>query len=47
MGGFGAMHYAARHPDLFGFAASFSGAVDILHPGISAVVEASPLATVS
>ncbi len=44
MGGFGAMHYAARHPDLFGFAASFSGAVDILHPGVSAVVSASPLA---
>jgi S-formylglutathione hydrolase FrmB len=44
MGGFGAIHYAARHPDLFGFAASFSGAVDILHPGVSAVVSASPLA---
>lgn len=28
MGGFGAMSYAARHPDLFGAAASFSGAVD-------------------
>jgi poly(3-hydroxybutyrate) depolymerase len=44
MGGFGAMSYAARHPDLFGFAASFSGAVDLLHPGISAVVTISPLA---
>jgi S-formylglutathione hydrolase FrmB len=44
MGGFGAMHYAARHPDLFGFAASFSGAVDILHPGVSAIVSVSPLA---
>lgn len=44
MGGFGAMHDAARHPDLFGFAASFSGAVDILHPGVSAIVSASPLA---
>jgi S-formylglutathione hydrolase FrmB len=44
MGGFGAMHYAARHPDLFGFAASFSGAVDILHPGISGVITISPLA---
>jgi S-formylglutathione hydrolase FrmB len=44
MGGFGAMSYAARHPDLFGFAASFSGAVDLLHPGITAVVTASPLA---
>jgi S-formylglutathione hydrolase FrmB len=28
-GGFGAMSYASRHPDLFGVAASFSGAVDI------------------
>ena len=44
MGGFGAMSYAARHPDLFGFAASFSGAVDLLHPGITAVVTISPLA---
>jgi S-formylglutathione hydrolase FrmB len=44
MGGFGAMHYAARHPDLFSFAASFSGAVDILHPGIAGVVTISPLA---
>jgi esterase/lipase superfamily enzyme len=44
MGGFGAMSYAARHPDVFGFAASFSGAVDLLHPGISGVVTISPLA---
>jgi len=29
MGGFGSMHYAARHPDLFVAAGSFSGAVDI------------------
>ncbi len=28
MGGFGAMSLAARHPDLFSFAASFSGVVD-------------------
>jgi S-formylglutathione hydrolase FrmB len=28
MGGFGAMSYAARHPDMFAAAASFSGAVD-------------------
>ena len=28
-GGFGSMSYAARHPRLFGAAASFSGAVDI------------------
>jgi len=30
-GGFGSMSYAARHPDLFGEAASFSGAVDIYY----------------
>ncbi len=29
-GGFGAISLAARHPDLFAFAASFSGAVDIV-----------------
>ena len=28
MGGFGAMHYAQAHPELFGAAASISGAVD-------------------
>ncbi len=44
MGGFGAMHYATRHPDLFGFAAAFSGAVDLLHPGVSGIVGISPLA---
>jgi S-formylglutathione hydrolase FrmB len=33
MGGFGAMSYAARHPDLFAAAASFSGVVDSRHPG--------------
>jgi S-formylglutathione hydrolase FrmB len=32
MGGFGAMSYAARHPELFCFAAAFSGALDILDP---------------
>lgn len=31
MGGFGAMSYAARHPDLFAAAASFSGAVDTMY----------------
>lgn len=31
MGGFGAMSYAARHPDLFVAAASFSGAVDTMY----------------
>jgi S-formylglutathione hydrolase FrmB len=31
MGGFGAMSYASRHPDLFAWAGSFSGALDITH----------------
>jgi S-formylglutathione hydrolase FrmB len=31
MGGFGALSYAGRHPDLFDWAGSFSGAVDITH----------------
>ena len=44
MGGFGAVSYAARHPDLFGFAGAFSGAVDIRNVGVSGVVLASPLA---
>lgn len=32
MGGFGAFSYAARHPDLFAIAASFSGALDTNDP---------------
>ena len=35
-GGFGAMSYAARHPDLFVAAASFSGALDIAANGAQA-----------
>ncbi|MFN2614190.1 MAG: alpha/beta hydrolase [Actinomycetota bacterium] len=31
MGGYGAMYYAAKYPQLFGLAASFSGAVDITY----------------
>jgi S-formylglutathione hydrolase FrmB len=42
MGGFGALHHAARHPDRFAFAAAFSGAVDIRHPGVGRVVKVSP-----
>jgi diacylglycerol O-acyltransferase/trehalose O-mycolyltransferase len=39
MGGFGAMSYAARHPDLFSWAGSFSGAVDIVnYPPVAAVI---------
>ena len=44
MGGFGAMSYAARHPDLFVAAASFSGAVDPVHAspvGFDAVQDAT------
>lgn len=45
MGGFGAINYAARRPDLFAYAASFSGALDLADAGIRAVVteEASRL----
>lgn len=36
MGGFGAMSYAARHPDVFAAAASYSGAVDLgTPPGVA------------
>lgn len=42
MGGFGALSYASRHPDLFGSAASFSGAVDLTYPQ----EEAEPASTV-
>jgi S-formylglutathione hydrolase FrmB len=41
MGGFGAMSYAARHPDLFAAAASFSGAVDTNNPLDIAVTAAT------
>ncbi len=37
MGGFGALSYASRHPDLFAAAAAFSGAVDTNNAGIQAV----------
>lgn len=39
MGGYGAMKYAARHPELFGFAAAFSGGVDILDDRIGKTVD--------
>lgn len=41
MGGYGAMMYAARHPDLFAAAASVSGAVDSNLPANGAVLSAS------
>ncbi|GAA2126160.1 alpha/beta hydrolase [Actinomadura napierensis] len=36
-GGFGAMSYTARHPDMFASATSFSGAPDIAHDPVTAV----------
>jgi S-formylglutathione hydrolase FrmB len=42
MGGFGAMSYAARHPDRFVAAASFSGAVDTNNPLDQAVTDDKP-----
>jgi len=41
MGGFGALSYAARHPDLFAFAASFSGVVDSNDPGLWPIFESA------
>jgi S-formylglutathione hydrolase FrmB len=38
MGGYGAMAYAARHPDLFGGAAELSGFVDLMLLGVSGFV---------
>jgi len=37
MGGFGAMSYAARNPDLFRAAAAFSGVLDSLHPTVAPI----------
>lgn len=38
MGGFGAIDYATRRPDLFAYAAAYSGALDLEDAGIRAVV---------
>jgi S-formylglutathione hydrolase FrmB len=46
MGGFGAMHDAFRHPDLFAYAASFSGALDLLNPAVRATIVAEELGVV-
>ncbi len=40
MGGGGAMHYAARHPDLFVYAAGYSPAVNLRDPALIAVNQA-------
>lgn len=42
MGGYGSMMMAARHPDLFGQAASISGAVDSNDPAIGTVLSLAP-----
>jgi S-formylglutathione hydrolase FrmB len=43
MGGFGAMSYAGRHPDLFAAAASFSGAVNTRNQALRTLIFFSPL----
>jgi S-formylglutathione hydrolase FrmB len=43
MGGNGALHYAARHPDLFVAAASFSGANDVFHPIMYPITETTEI----
>jgi S-formylglutathione hydrolase FrmB len=45
MGGFGTMSYTARHAGEFVAAASFSGAVDLLDPEVTVIVDLSPLPT--
>lgn len=44
-GGFGALSYASRHPDLFGVAGSFSGADDISANPAIAVTVSTPIIT--
>jgi S-formylglutathione hydrolase FrmB len=40
IGGFGAMHYAFRHPGMFGTAASYSGVLNTLGGGVPAIIKA-------
>lgn len=40
MGGYGAFHYAEHRPDLFGYAGSFSGALDLLNQSVRATIVA-------
>jgi len=44
MGGFGALGYAARHPDLFCAAVSFSGAVNTRYPLVRSLICVSSVA---
>ncbi|MFD7504673.1 alpha/beta hydrolase [Streptomyces sp. NPDC059850] len=39
-GGYGAMAHAARHPGVFGAAASYSGTLDTMAPGMPALMDA-------
>lgn len=41
MGGFGAFHYAEHRPELFSYAGSFSGGLDLLNQEVRAAVVAS------
>jgi S-formylglutathione hydrolase FrmB len=43
MGGNGALHYAARHPDLFAAVASWSGANDVFNPIIYPITETTEI----
>lgn len=43
MGGFDAMSHAARHPDLFAAASSYSGAVDTNYPPVWPIIEGETL----
>ena len=42
MGGGGSMHYAAKHPDMFVFAAGYSPAVNLRDPSLIALNQAVP-----
>src|SRR5206468_9699510 len=44
MGGFSAMSYAVRHPDLFAAASSYSGATDTNNPKVWPVIQGETLA---
>ena len=44
-GGYGAMLFASRHPDLFSTAASFSGPLDLTNPGVMTVETISGVQT--
>jgi S-formylglutathione hydrolase FrmB len=40
IGGFGAMHYAFRHPGMFSTAASYSGVLNTMGTGVPAIIKA-------